>query len=57
MVVFYCVDDDGGLLFNKRRQSMDSELRKRILGFVGKISFSAIHTRRSSLKKRISFKS
>ncbi len=35
MVVFYCVDDDGGLLFNKRRQSMDCELRKRILGFVG----------------------
>ncbi len=35
MVVFYCVDDDGGLLFNKRRQSMDSVLRKRLLDLVG----------------------
>ncbi len=29
-----CVDDDMGLIFNKRRQSKDSELRKWILTFL-----------------------
>ncbi len=40
MVVFYCVDDDGGLLFNNRRQSMDSELRKKILSLIGEDKLS-----------------
>ncbi len=40
MVVFYCVDDGGGVLFNKRRQSMDSVLREKILAFVGEEKLS-----------------
>ena len=31
MKLIFCIDDKGGMLFNKRRQSQDSELRKRIL--------------------------
>ncbi len=31
MIVITCVDDDFGMLFNNRRQSKDSLLRKRIL--------------------------
>ena len=31
MIVITCVDDDMGMLFNSRRQSKDSVLRKRIL--------------------------
>lgn len=31
MIVIVCVDDDGGMLFNHRRQSQDALLRKRIL--------------------------
>jgi len=31
MIVMVCVDDDGGMLFNHRRQSQDALLRKHIL--------------------------
>ena len=31
MIVIACVDDKMGMLFNHRRQSQDSVLRKRIL--------------------------
>lgn len=31
MIVIVCVDDQGGTMFNHRRQSQDSVLRKRIL--------------------------
>lgn len=40
-----CVDDDMGLIFNKRRQSKDSELRKWILTFInGKKLFMDSYT-------------
>lgn len=31
MIVIVCIDERGGMLFNKRRQSQDTVLRKRIL--------------------------
>ena len=31
MKIIVCLDDNGGMLFNKRRQSKDSDLRKRVL--------------------------
>ena len=31
MKLIFCLDDRGGMMFNRRRQSQDSELRKRIL--------------------------
>lgn len=31
MIIILAVDDKGGMLFNRRRQSQDHELRKRIL--------------------------
>ena len=31
MKLIFCLDDRGGMMFNKRRQSQDRELRKRIL--------------------------
>ena len=31
MKLIFCLDDRGGMMFNKRRQSQDKELRKRIL--------------------------
>ena len=31
MILITCVDDKMGMLFNKRRQSMDSILRERVL--------------------------
>ena len=31
MKLIFCLDDRGGMMFNGRRQSQDSELRKRIL--------------------------
>ena len=31
MKLIFCLDDKGGMMFNKRRQSQDKELRKRIL--------------------------
>ena len=31
MKLIFCLDDKGGMMFNKRRQSQDRELRKRIL--------------------------
>ena len=31
MTIIVCVDDDGGMLFNHRRQSQDALLRKRVL--------------------------
>lgn len=31
MILIACVDDKMGMLFNKRRQSMDSVLRRRVL--------------------------
>lgn len=40
-----CIDDDMGLIFNKRRQSKDSELRKWILTFTdGKKLFMDSYT-------------
>jgi hypothetical protein len=35
MTVIFCVDERGGLLFNNRRQSMDSILRERVLKIIG----------------------
>ena len=35
MIVFCCVDDKGGTMFNNRRQSRDSILIKRILEIAG----------------------
>lgn len=32
MILIVCIDDDGGMLFNRRRQSKDSVLRLRMLG-------------------------
>ncbi len=31
MNIIVCLDDNNGMLFNRRRQSMDRELRKRVL--------------------------
>ena len=35
MVLFVCLDDDNGIMFNNRRQSKDYIVRKRILELVG----------------------
>lgn len=35
MIVIAAVDDNNGMMFNKRRQSKDSVLRKRILSIAG----------------------
>lgn len=31
MIIIVCVDNNGGMMFNKRRQSQDKKLRERIL--------------------------
>ena len=31
MIIIACVDDNGGVMFNRRRQSMDSVLRAKVL--------------------------
>lgn len=36
MNIIVCLDNSGGMLFNNRRQSQDSCLRKRLLAAVGK---------------------
>lgn len=35
MVLFVCLDDDNGMMFNNRRQSKDCMVRKRMLEIVG----------------------
>lgn len=35
MNIIVCLDNSGGMLFNNRRQSQDSSLRKRVLAMVG----------------------
>ena len=35
MKIFLCVDDDGGLLFNNRRQSRDKKVIEKVLDIVG----------------------
>ena len=35
MNVFICIDEDGGMLFNKRRQSQDSKVREKMSEIVG----------------------
>ena len=35
MILIYCVDNQGGILFNHRRQSQDRLLRRRLLERVG----------------------
>ena len=35
MKLFICIDKSGGILFNNRRQSMDSVVRKRMLEIIG----------------------
>lgn len=35
MIIIVCLDNNGGMLFNKRRQSKDSCLRKRMLAAAG----------------------
>jgi len=32
MILIVCVDDDNGMMFNRRRQSQDRVLRERVLG-------------------------
>ena len=39
MVLFVCLDDDNGMMFNNRRQSKDCIVRKRILELVGEKKF------------------
>lgn len=34
MIIFVCLDDNNGMMFNNRRQSMDVSVRKRILSIV-----------------------
>ena len=34
MILFICLDDNNGMMFNNRRQSMDVSVRKRILSIV-----------------------
>ncbi len=36
MILIVCIDDNGGMLFNKRRQSSDIKLIQRIMENVGK---------------------
>ena len=35
MIVIACIDDNGGMMFNRRRQSQDSILRERIIEMTG----------------------
>ena len=35
MIIMVCVDDNNGMMFNKRRQSQDRVLRQRMLELAG----------------------
>ena len=41
MIVIVCVDDNGGMMFNHRRQSQDRVLRQRVVEKCGKVYMNA----------------
>ena len=46
MIIMVCVDDNNGMMFNKRRQSQDRVLRQRMLELAGEKKLILFHWNR-----------
>ena len=55
MVLFVCLDDDNGMMFNNRRQSKDCLVRKRMLEIVGEDLIWMSEYTKSQFEVEVSF--